>query len=194
MGMKVALCHSSMSDRHDQEVVPFQTEESEIAVELAECDTEEDSLPPTNHRHVSTTLPISAKAAFNLFCSTEAVPYWMSIVRSTRVISQYANGLPKRVAYVANLKRSCLGYSLYYAYEQDSLACSWSTAKSASTQMYGRASFQDLGSDVCMMNYALHVQAQPGLPAWNESMFNGHPASSVLGEFREFVRGNKASL
>lgn len=140
---------------------------------------------------LSATLPIAAGRAYALMSQCERIPEWMAIVRSARTLSRYLDGRPECVAFIANLKRASMGYTLRYRYEDDKLRLSWSTAEGARTVVAGNAHFQALGPRACMLHYQIELNKHSSLPAWGDDMYNGHPASSVLSDFRDFVHRTK---
>ncbi len=143
---------------------------------------------------LSATLPIPADQAYALMSQSERIPEWMAVVRSARTLTRYLDGRPEKVAFMANLLRASMGYTLRYTYDDEALALSWSTAEGAKTVIAGNARFQPLGPRACLLHYEIELNKHSSLPAWNDSMYTGHPASSVLNDFREFVQRTKDSL
>lgn len=139
-------------------------------------------LPPQG---LSTSLSIPANEAYSLFCDLEAIPEWMPIIRSARVVARDREERPAAVAFLAELERATMGYTLHYRYSE--LQLEWSTARGASTRIHGRARFQPAGERSCLFHYQLAMEASSSLPAWGDSMYNGHPASAVVSDFRAFV-------
>jgi len=156
----------------------------ELGVAL-EDQTIEDMEPPT--RVLSTALPVSAQQAFEAFCDSERVHEWMAVVRSSRVISRTACGRPKRTAFIARLERSSMGYTMHYEYDDDTRTVRWCSGSEGSTRISGTAQFTPVGRNTCMMHYELDMETDNALPAWGDPMYNGHPASSVLSDFRDFL-------
>jgi uncharacterized membrane protein len=140
---------------------------------------------------LSATLPISAMRAYRLMSQCERIPEWMAVVRSARILTRYLDGRPECVAFIANLKRASMGYTLRYTYQDDQLALAWSTAQGARTVVAGNARFEALGPRACMLHYEIELNKHSSLPAWSDDMYNGHPASSILSDFREFVQRTK---
>lgn len=151
--------------------------------------TIEDTLPPT--RVLSAALPVSAKEAYDLFCDSERIHEWMGVVRSSRVLSRKACGRPDSTAFLARLERSSMGYTMRYDYDDASLTVRWCNGQNSSTRISGTAQFTDTGSGSCMMHYELDMESDTSLPAWGDPMYNGHPAASVISDFREFVTRNR---
>jgi uncharacterized membrane protein len=143
---------------------------------------------------LSTTLPISAQEAYELMSQSERTPEWMAVVRSARTLTRYLDGRPEKVAYMVNLRRASMGYTLRYTYDDNNLVLAWSTAEGAKTVVVGNARFQPLGPRACLLHYEIELNKHSSLPAWNDDMYNGHPASSVLSDFRDFVQRTKDSL
>jgi hypothetical protein len=42
-----------------------------------------------------------------------------------------------------------------------------------------------------MLHYEIELNKHSSLPAWGDDMYNGHPASSVLSDFRDFIQLTK---
>ena len=147
--------------------------------------TVEDAEPPT--RVLSTLLPVSAHEAFDLFCDSERVHEWMPIVRSSQVISRAPCGRARRTAFIARLERSSMGYTMRYEYDDETLTVRWTNGPEASTRIAGTAQFTRVGKSSCMMHYELEMESDACLPAWGDPMYNGHPASSVVSDFRDFL-------
>jgi uncharacterized membrane protein len=143
---------------------------------------------------LSTTLPVSADAAYALMSQSERIPEWMGVVRSARTLTRYLDGRPEKVAFIVNLKRASMGYTLRYTYDDEALILSWSTAEGAKTVVAGSARFQPLGPRACMLHYAIELTKSSSLPAWGDDMYNGHPASSVISDFRDFAQRTKDRL
>lgn len=190
----------------DSEDVPTQpglsSEHTQISIRLPEAEhhgTErhgaelheltEDDQPLTNVMSVS--LPISANEAFDLFCDSGRVHEWMTVVRSSQVIARGSIGRPQQTAFIAQLERSSLGYTMHYEYDDETLTIRWCNGPANTTRISGSAHFTRLKPDSCMMHYELNMDSDTTLPSWGDAMFNAHPASSVLCDFREFVARTK---
>lgn len=184
-----------MFDRSDLSTRPYPALSSgatEIETPLAEAGTSDEGvtleeLPEPSSSTLSTTLPVTAARAYDLFCDSERIPEWMAVVRSSRVICRYEDGRARRTAFIARLERASMGYTLRYDYDDQQRSVRWSTAAEASTVIAGSARFQAIGPRACMMHYDLELYSQARLPAWGDAMYNGHPASAVLSDFREFI-------
>jgi len=137
---------------------------------------------------LSTSLPIGADEAYRLMGQSERIPEWMAVVRSARTLTRYLDGRPERVAFIANLQRASMGYTLRYSYDDSNRQITWCTPPAASTRIRGQAIFAAMGPQACMLHYEIELQKSEHLPAWNDSTYNDHPASSVLSDFREFVQ------
>lgn len=191
-----------MFDSDDVPTVPnsaLSSEHTQVSIRLPEpkapsdgADLEEftvDDDPPTNIMSVS--LSISAKEAFDLFCESDRVHEWMTVVRSSQVIARSSCGRPKQTAFIAQLERSSLGYTMHYEYDDETLTIRWCNGPANTTRISGSAHFTRLKTNSCMMHYELNMHSDTTLPSWGDPMFNGHPASSVLCDFREFVARNR---
>ncbi len=150
--------------------------------------TVEDLEPPT--RVISTSLPVSAQEAFEAFCDSERVHEWMPVVRSSRVLSRSTCGRPERTAFIARLERSSIGYTMRYEYDDETRTVRWCNGLESSTRISGTAQFTKASRNTCMMHYELNVETDNDLPAWGDSMYNGHPASAVLSDFRDYLSGD----
>lgn len=135
---------------------------------------------------LSTTLPIAAADAYDLFCDVEAIPGWLSVVRSVRVIDRHRDGRVKSAAFLGQLEGASIGYTLHYRHWDDRRMVAWTTAPGTSTEVTGRARFAPLGDRACLMQYELAL-AMPSLPAWGDPSFDGHPISAVIADFREHI-------
>jgi uncharacterized membrane protein len=149
---------------------------------------------PSLGSSLSSTLPISAEEAYALMSLSERIPEWMAVVRSARTLTRYLDGRPEKVAFIVNLQRASMGYTLRYSYDDSALTLKWATAPGAKTVVAGSARFQPLGPKACLVHYELELSKHSSLPAWNDEMYNGHPASSVLNDFRDFVQRTKDTL
>jgi uncharacterized membrane protein len=141
---------------------------------------------------LTTTLPVSAQRAFELFCDLRRAPEWVSVVRSVQILAEDSRGYATRVAFLAVLERATIGYTLSYRPNPDKLAVSWESEPGGSVIVRGRAEFSALGPKASMMHYQLQLDVPVGtLPAWGDPFFDGHAASAVLGDFRDFVHRSK---
>lgn len=143
---------------------------------------------------LSTSLPVSAPEAYALMSQSERMPDWMAVVRSASTLTRYLDGRPEKVAFMVNLKRASMGYTLRYSYDDEALHLDWTTAEGAKTMVTGSARFQPLGPRACLMHYQIALNKSANLPAWGDDMYNGNPASSVISDFRDFVQRTKDSL
>ena len=192
-----------MYDREDLPTRPYPVlapEPTKVAVRLPEfltstgdCaileePTVEDLEPPT--RVLSAALPAPAQEAFHLFCDSARVHEWMGVVRSSRVISREACGRPGRTAFIVRLERSSMGYTMQYTYSDETLTVRWCNGSEGSMRISGKAQFSPVGRRSCMMHYELDMESDTSLPAWGDPMYNGHPAASVVSDFRKFLARN----
>jgi uncharacterized membrane protein len=178
-----------MYDRSDLVTLPYPNvarDETRFDIPVAPEATEIDA-PAVDCTYLSTTLPVAAERAYELFCDIDRLPEWMSVVRSARVINRYADGRARRTAFIGELERASVGYTLDYSYDDVALVVSWTTARDATTRISGSARFDDLGPRSCMLHYELDLQAHASLPAWDDPMFDGHPSSAVLADFRDYL-------
>jgi hypothetical protein len=140
---------------------------------------------------LSTTLPVSARTAFDLFCAVERTPEWVSVIRSTQVLERTPGGLPQRAAFLAILEQATIGYTLRYEYDPDpgQLRLSWTNDPGGGVAVTGCAQFSPLSHRTSLMHYQLNLRLR-SLPAWGDPFYDGHAASTVLGDFRDFVNRN----
>lgn len=145
--------------------------------------------PPSSplSSEVSTTLPVGAGAAYEIFADAVEIPRWLPIVQAARTLTRYPDGHPKRVAFTRMLERGSLGYTLEYSYHPTSLTVAWSTPAASNVVLSGEARFVPLSARACLMLYRLVID----LPIVDDMIANeldGHPASQVVAEFREHLR------
>ncbi|MDX2093453.1 MAG: hypothetical protein SFX73_36755 [Kofleriaceae bacterium] len=136
---------------------------------------------------VSTTLPVGAGVAYEVFADAMEIPRWLPLVQSARVVTRTPEGRPGKVAFTRKLERGSLGYTLEYRYDTTNLGVQWSTPASSNVVLYGEARFVPLSMKACMMLYRLVID----LPVIDETIANEldrHPASLVVAEFREHLR------
>ena len=136
---------------------------------------------------VSTTLNVSAGAAFEIFADAVEIPRWLPLVQSARVVNLQPDGRPSRVAFTRKLERGSLGYTLEYRYDPTTYTITWSTPSSSNVVLSGEARFVPLSTRACLMLYRLTVD----LPVVDDILsteLDGHPASLVVAEFREHLR------
>ncbi len=179
-----------------------------VLTELDDLPTLEDDVPIERHRIalraravappaardlasaevLSTSLPIPAASAYETFCDAEAIPSWLSVVQSVRVLARTDAGRPRRAAFVGRLQHGTIGYTLFYRYSEQDRAVSWGTDPGSQTLIAGRAQFIPLGERATLMQYQLALDL-PGeaLPPWADPFFGGHATSVVMNDFREYV-------
>src|SRR4051812_12194979 len=109
---------------------------------------------------VSTTLSVSAGAAFEVFADAVEIPRWLPLVQTARIISSQADGRPSRVAFTRKLERGSLGYTLEYGYDASTYTISWATPATSNVVLSGEARFVPLSTRACLMLYRLPL----GLP------------------------------
>ena len=141
---------------------------------------------------LTTTLPVSADRAFELFCDLRRAPEWVSVVRSVQILAEDSRGYATRAAFLAVLERGSIGYTLQYRPNRKTLAVTWESEPGAAVIVRGRAEFSPLGPRAAMLHYQLQLDVPIGsLPAWGDPFFDGHAASAVIGDFRDFVSRSK---
>jgi len=136
---------------------------------------------------VSTTLPISASGAYEVFADATEIPRWLPIVQNARILARGGDGRPERVAFTRTLERGSLGYTLEYHYDPATLTVVWATTPSSNVVLTGEARFVPLSHRACMMLYRLMID----LPVVDDLVtreLDKHPASHVVSEFREHLR------
>jgi hypothetical protein len=147
------------------------------------------AFPPTAplSSEVSTTLTVGAGSAYEVFADAVEIPRWLPLIQHARVLDRRDDGRATRVAFTRRLERGTLGYTLEYSYDPSTYTVSWTTADSSNVMMSGEARFVPLSSRACLMLYRLVLD----LPVVDDLIANeldGHPASSVVAEFREHLR------
>ena len=143
--------------------------------------------PDPRASEVSTTLTVSAGAAYEIFADAIEIPRWLPIVQTARIIARHADGRPSRVAFTRALERGSLGYTLEYRYDPSALAVAWQTPDGSNVVLHGEARFTALSMRACLMRYRLVID----LPIIDDLILrelDHHPASQVASEFREHLR------
>jgi len=152
---------------------------------FANEDIDVDLLPAQT---VASTLPLNAEQAYQIFCDIEALPNWVSIVKSTSVLEWTGAGRAKRVAFLSRLKGASIGYTLEYEYDEEDLTARWCTKRGSATTVRGRVRFTPLGDKACLMEYKLLLELPAGaLPSWDDPIYDDNAASAVVNEFREYI-------
>jgi len=136
---------------------------------------------------VSTTLTVSAGAAYEVFADAVEIPRWLPLVQSARILDRRSDGRPTRVAFTRKLERGSLGYTLEYSYDPVTYTISWTTPSTSNVVMAGEARFVPLSGRACLMLYRL-VLDLPIVDDLVSHELDGHPASLVVSEFREHLR------
>jgi hypothetical protein len=136
---------------------------------------------------VSTTLPVSARAAYEVFSDAVEIPRWLPIVQTARTLLGYPDGRPRRVAFTRKLERGSLGYTLEYSYDPTTLTIAWNTPEGSNVVLTGEARFVPLSARACLMLYRLVIDL-PIIDDMISSELDKHPASQVVAEFREHLR------
>jgi hypothetical protein len=136
---------------------------------------------------VSTTLPVGAGVAYEVFADAIEIPRWLPLVQSTRVLARHEDGRASRVAFTRRLERGSLGYTLEYHYDPASYTIGWSTPRTSSVVLNGEARFAPLSPRACLMVYRLELEL-PVIDDLISAELDGHPASQVVAEFREHLR------
>jgi hypothetical protein len=136
---------------------------------------------------VSTTLPVGAGVAYEIFADVVQTPRWLPVVQSAKVLDRNAAGRPEKVAFMGKLERGSLGYTLVYRYDDASLLVSWQTPESSSVVLAGEARFLPLSPRACLMVYRLAMEL-PLSAGWSDPSYEGHPASAVVADFREHLK------
>jgi uncharacterized membrane protein len=141
---------------------------------------------------VSTTLPVPADEAYEVFCDVESSPRWVSVVSSVQVLERDAAGRTCRAAFLAQLEQATIGYTVTYAYDAARRRVTWDTVEGSPTVFAGRAEFVPLGDRACLIQYQLElVLPQDALPRWEDPFFSGHAASVVMNDFRDYISRNR---
>jgi len=136
---------------------------------------------------VSTTLTVGAGAAYEIFADAVEVPRWLPLIQTARILSRRNDGRATRVAFTRKLERGSLGYTLEYSYDPSTYTVAWATPMTSNVVLSGEARFVPLSTKACLMLYRLVID----LPIVDDLISNeldGHPASTVVSEFREHLR------
>jgi hypothetical protein len=136
---------------------------------------------------VSTTLPVSAGVAYEVFADAMEIPRWLPLVQSARTLARYPDGHPRRVAFTRTMERGSLGYTLEYTYHPTNLTVAWATPSTSNVVLTGSARFIALSARACLLMYRLEIE----LPIVDDLLaaeLDCHPASQVASDFREHLR------
>lgn len=136
---------------------------------------------------ISTTLPVGAGVAFEIFADAVHVPRWLPIVISAHVIERSSEGRATLVSFVGRQKHGSLNYTLRYTYDPDTLSVAWRTAESSSLRIDGETRFLPLSARACLMVYRLTIDTPTGA-VWSDAEYDGHPASAAVADFREHLK------
>jgi uncharacterized membrane protein len=145
------------------------------------------AVPDAAELPLTTAIARPARTCYELFCDAERVPEWLSVVRSARVRQRNRAGRPSVVTFLAELERATVGYTLDYDYRERDLGVSWSTALAGNLLVAGWAQFTPLGPAAALMTYQLVLDVECAAATWRDPFFDGHPASSVMSDFRDFA-------
>jgi len=136
---------------------------------------------------VSTTLTVGAGAAYEIFADAVAIPRWLPLIQTARVLSRRTDGRASRVAFTRKLERGSLGYTLEYTFDPSTYTVGWATPMTSNVVLSGEARFVPLSPKACLMLYRIVID----LPIVDDLIadeLDGHPASIVVSEFREHLR------
>jgi hypothetical protein len=158
-----------------------------MATAVAAARTAHAAPPSPLISEVSTTLTVSAAAAYEVFADATEIPRWLPIVQTARTLVRYPDARPRRVAFTRMLERGSLGYTLEYSYDPTALTVAWTTPEASNVVLTGEARFVPLSSRACLMLYRL-VLDLPIVDDLINSELDKHPASQVVAEFREHLR------
>lgn len=137
---------------------------------------------------LTTTLQVSPARAFELFCDLRRVPEWVSVIRSVQILGRDSSGYATRAAFLAGLERGSVGYTLRYKPRPAELTVTWESEPGGAVVVRGRAHFSSLGPEATLLHYQLQLSLPSGsLPSWGDPFFDGHAASAILSDFRDFV-------
>jgi len=142
---------------------------------------------PRPSTEVSTTLPMDADAACALFADVAAIPTWLPLVASVRVLHRGVDGRPDQVAFLARFERATLGYTLHYQHDPVARIVSWSTPPESELVISGAARFLPLGPGACLLHYHLALDV-PVSARFLDTSYSDHAATAVAAAFRAFVR------
>lgn len=144
------------------------------------------SLPAVT-TEVTTTLPVDAATAFELFADVVEIPRWLPVVQAAHVLERDRGGRATRVSFRVALERASLGYILSYRYLPGERRVTWTSPSGRTIQVDGEASFVALSAHACLMTYRLGLDL-PVSSEWLTRHYDNHAASAVVGHFREYVR------
>ena len=136
---------------------------------------------------VSTSLSVSAAAAYEIFSDAIEIPRWLPMVQTARTLVRCTDGRPQRVAFIRMVERGSLGYTLEYSYDPLTFTVAWTTPRASNVVLTGEARFIPLSNRACLMRYRLVIDL-PIVDDLITSELAKHPASQVVAEFREHLR------
>jgi ribosome-associated toxin RatA of RatAB toxin-antitoxin module len=136
---------------------------------------------------VSTTLPVNASVAYEVFADVAEMPRWLPVVQSARILERTAAGRATKVSFLGKLERGTLGYTLHYDYDDHQRFVTWSTQATASVVLAGEARFISLSARASLMVYRVRMEFPMPL-TWSHPAYDGHLASAVVADFREHLR------
>ncbi len=142
---------------------------------------------PPSTTEVSVSLPVGAAVAFEAFADAGDTPRWLSMVHAADVVDRGTDGRPRAMKFRVAFDSATLSYVLHYHHDADQLLVTWATRPGSPLRVEGQARFTELSARACLMSYRLSLE----LPVTARSLkahYDGHAASAVVGDFREYLR------
>jgi uncharacterized membrane protein len=144
-------------------------------------------LPELDEIPLTTAIARPARLCYELFCDVSHIPEWVAVVHSAKVERRNPRGRPALVSFLASLTRATVGYRLRYEYRERDLGVSWATAPGGGVEVAGWAQFTPLSADACLLTYKLDLDLGGTMATWSDPFFDGHAASAVMSDFRDFA-------
>lgn len=142
---------------------------------------------PSDAIPLTTAIGVPARWCYELFCEASRIPEWLPAVHSARVMKRNDRGRPTDVTFLANLERATVGYRLHYSYRERDLGVSWATDRNSGIVVAGWAQFTPLSDQAALVTYDLMLDLGGTLARWEDPYLNGHPASAIMSDFRDFA-------
>ena len=135
---------------------------------------------------LTTPIPRPARDCYELFCDVTRMPEWVAVLKSAVVEARNVSGRPGTVSFLASFTRATIGYTLLYRYNERELGVTWKN-RNEGLHIEGWAQFIPLGNNTTLLSYELTLDCRGVLADWADPFFQGHAASTVMNDFREFA-------
>jgi len=153
-----------------------------------------DRAPTYDAPPVEARIPRAARVCYELFCDVNRMPEWMPILKSVSVRSQYRDGRPCDVAFLATLKRAPVGYTLTYTYRERDFHVAWCPQPDSGVAVGGWAHFQPVNPRSCVLVCDLWLNPSGALSSWSNTLVEAHAPFAVASRFRSFATRSTRAL